>query len=277
MGVGRGGGRVGRFLVLGGIVGKSVHDLDTHLLGKGELNSLASGGGQGCHTLLECFRNDLDLWDSDAFLFGEVFTADSWEGDRFVHTGLDWLRVGDGDSWLNNSHYRDIVTSLLGNLLAVVVSVSTMSVTIAILSWLADSNHLGLALLLEGNFDSLGGSFLILWLVGVGADLVVDLLDALSADSAGDCVALLNILDALTGELYRVAHCLQGRGAHLSSLHNILHRAVVLGVLVTIARLVVGRLVVGWLVVGWLRVGRLMVGGLVVCLSRNTSHEGHKN
>jgi len=277
MGVGRGGGGVGRLLVLGGIVGKSVHDLDTDLLGKGELNSLAGGGSQGCDTLLECFRNDLDLWDSDTFLFGEVFAADSWEGDWFVHAGLDGLGVGDSDSGLHNGHDRDVVASLLGDLLAVVVSVSTMSVSISVLGWLADSNHLGFALLLEGNFDSLGGSFLILWLVGVGADLVVDLLDALGTDSTGDCVALFYILDALTGEFDRVAHCFQSWSADLSSLDNILDRAVVLGVLIAIARLVVGRLVVGWLVVGWLRVGRLMVGGLVVCLSRNTSHKGHKN
>jgi len=223
MGVGRGGGRVGRLLVLGGIVGKSVHDLDTDLLGKGELNSLAGGGSKGCDTLLECFRNDLDLWDSDTFLFGEVFTADSWEGDWLVDTGLDWLRVGYSDSWLNNCYYRDIVTSLLGNLLAVVVSISTMSMSISVLGRLADCHHLSFALLVERNLNSLGGCFLILWLVRVGADLVVDLLNALGTDSTGDCVALLNILNALAGELDWVADCFQSWGAHLGSLYNILH------------------------------------------------------
>jgi len=277
MGVGRGGGGVGRLLMLGGIVGKSVHDLDTDLLGKGELNSLAGGGSQGCDTLLECFRNDLDLWDSDTFLFGEVFAADSWEGDWFVHAGLDGLGVGDSDSGLHNGHDRDIVASLLGDLLAVVVSVSTMSVSISVLGRLTDGNHLGFALLVERNLNSLGSGFLILWLVRVCADFVIDLLDALGTDSTGDCVALLNILYALTGEFDWGADCFQSWGAHLGSLNNILDRAVVLGVLIAIARLVVGRLVVGWLVVGWLRVGRLMVGGLVVCLSRNTSHKGHKN
>jgi hypothetical protein len=264
--------------MLGGIVGKSVHDLDTDLLGKGELNSLASGGSQGSDTLLESLRNDLDLWDSDTFLFGEVLAADSWERDRFVDTGLDGLGVGDGDSRLNNSHNRDVVASLLGNLLAVVVSVSTMStVSISVLGRLTDGNHLGFALLVERNLNSLGGGFLILWLVRVGADLVIDLLDALGTDSTGDCVALLNILYALTGEFDWGANCFQSWGAHLGSLDNILDRAVVLGVLIAIARLMVGRLMVGWLMVGWLRVGRLMVGRLVVGLSWNTSHEGHKN
>jgi len=278
MGVSGGGSSgVGRLLMLGGIVGKSVHDLDTDLLGKGELNSLASGGSQGSDTLLESLRNDLDLWDSDTFLFGEVLAADSWERDGFVDTGLDGLGVGDGDSRLNNSNDRDIVASLLGNFLAVVVSVSTMSVSISVLGRLTDGNHLGFTLLVEGNLNSLGGGFLILWLVRVCADLVIDLLDALGTDSTGDCVALLNILYALTGEFDWGANCFQSWGAHLGSLNNILDRAVVLGVLIAVARLMVGRLMVGWLVVGWLRVGRLMVGGLVVGLSRNTSHEGHKN
>jgi len=278
-GSGGGSSGVGRLLMLGGIVGKSVHDLDTDLLGKGELNSLASGGSQGSDTLLKSLRNNLDLWDSDTFLFGEVFAADSWEGDRLVYTGLDWLRVGNGNSGLNDSDNGDIVASLLGNFLAVVVSISTMSTTmsISVLGRLADGDHLGLALLAERNLNSLGGSLLTLRLVRVGADLVVDLLDALGTDGTGDSVALLNILYALTGEFDWGADCFQSWGANFSSLDNILNGAVVLGVLITIAGLVVGRLMVGWLMVSWLRVGRLMVGGLVVLLCWNTSHEGHKN
>jgi len=275
------GSGVGRLLVLGGIVGKAVHDLNTDLLGKGELDSLASGSSQSSDTLLKSLRNNLDLWDSDAFLFREVLAADSWEGDWLVDTGLDWLRVGDSHSRLNNSDDRDVVASLLGNLLAVVVSISTsVSVSISILGRLADGNHLGFALLVERNLNSLGGSLLILRLVRIGADLVVDLLNALGTDSTGDCVALLDILDVLAGEFDWVADCFQSWGANFSSLNYILDGAVVLGVLITIARLVVGRgrLMVGSrLMVGRLRVGRLMVGGLVVCLGWNTSHKGHKN
>jgi hypothetical protein len=40
------GSGIGRLLVLGGIVGKSVHDLNTDLLGKGEFDLLAGGGSQ---------------------------------------------------------------------------------------------------------------------------------------------------------------------------------------------------------------------------------------
>jgi len=275
------GSGVGRLLVLGSIVGKAVHDLNADLLGKGELDSLASGSSQSSDALLKSLRNNLDLWDSDAFLFREVLAADSWEGDGLVDTGLDWLRVGDSHSRLNNSDDRDIVASLLGNLLAVVVSISTsVSVSISILGRLADGNHLGFALLVERNLNSLGGSLLILRLVRIGADLVVDLLNALGTDSTGDCVALLDILDVLAGEFDWVADCFQSWGANFSSLNYILDGAVVLGVLITIARLVVGRgrLMVGSrLMVGRLRVGRLMVGGLVVCLGWNTSHKGHKN
>jgi len=272
------GSGISRLLMLGGIVGKSVHDLNTDLLGEGELHSLASGSSQGSDALLEGFSNNLDLWDSDTFLFGEVLAADSWEGDGLVDTGLDWLRVGDSNSWLNYGNNGNVVASLLGDLLAVVMSISmSMSVSISILGRLADGDHLCLTLLDEGNLNSLGSCLFTLRLVRVGAHLIVDLLDALGTDSTGDCVALFYILDALTGEFDRVAHCFQSWSADLSSLDNILDRAVVLGVLITIARLMVGRLMVGWLMVGWLRVGRLMVGGLVVGLSRNTSHEGHKN
>jgi len=221
MGVSGGGSSgVGRLLMLGGIVGKSVHDLDTDLLGKGELNSLASGGSQGSDTLLESLRNDLDLWDSDTFLFGEVLAADSWERDGFVDTGLDGLGVGDGDSRLNNSHDRDIVASLLGNLLAVVVSVAVVSVS---WGWLADGNHLGVALLVEGNLNSLGSSFFGLLLVRVGADLVINLLNALGTDSTGDWVALLYINNDLDSELNWVADSLESWGANFGSLNNILN------------------------------------------------------
>jgi len=220
MGVGRGGGGVGRLLVLGGIVGKSVHDLDTDLLGKGELNSLASGGSQGSDTLLESLRNDLDLWDSDTFLFGEVLAADSWERDGFVDTGLDGLGVGDGDSRLNNSHDRDIVASLLGNLLAVVVSVAVVSVS---WGWLADGNHLGVALLVEGNLNSLGSGFFGLLLVRVGADLVINLLNALGTDSTGDWVALLYINNDLDSKFNWVADSLKSRGTNFSGFNNILN------------------------------------------------------
>lgn len=221
MGVSGGGSSgVGRLLMLGGIVGKSVHDLDTDLLGKGELNSLASGGSQGSDTLLESLRNNLDLWDSDTFLFGEVLAADSWERDWLVDTGLDWLRVGNLNSWLNRGNNRDIVASLLGNLLAVVVSVAVVSVS---WGWLADGNHLGVALLVEGNLNSLGSGFFSLLLIRVGADLVINLLDALGTDSTGDWVALLYINNDLDSKFNWVADSLKSRGTNFGGFNNILN------------------------------------------------------
>jgi len=201
------GSGISRLLMLGGIVGKSVHDLNTDLLGEGELHSLASGSSQGSDALLEGFSNNLDLWDSDTFLFREVLAADSWEGDGLVDTGLDWLRVGDSNSWLNNGNNGNVVASLLGDLLAVVMSISmSVSVSISILGRLADGDHLCLTLLDEGNLNSLGSCLFTLRLVRVGAHLIVDLLDALGTDSTGDCVALLDILNVLAGEINWVAH-----------------------------------------------------------------------
>jgi len=206
--------------MLGGIVGKTIHDLNTDLLGEGKLNSLASRSSKGSHALLEGFRDNLNLRDSDAFLFREIFAADSWQRDWLVDTGLDRLRIGDGDWWLDNSNNWDVVASLLGDLLAVVVSVS-MSVTVSVLSRLAYSHHLSFALFVEGDLNSLGSGFLTLWLVRVGADFVIDLFNALGTDSTSNSVALLDILDVLAGEFYWVANSLQSWGAHFSSLNNI--------------------------------------------------------
>ena len=113
---------------------------------------------------------------------------------------------------------------------------------------LAHGDHLGLALLVEGNLNGLGGGGLSLGLVGVGADLVVNLLSGLRADGSGDSVALLPVDDVLSGQLNGVADGLEGRGAHLSGLDNILDGAVVLGLLVAVVgrcRMSIGRSRVG--------------------------------
>ena len=90
----------------------------------------------------------------------------------------DWHRVGNLNSWLNRGDNRDIVASLLGNLLAVVVSITVVSV-----SW---------------------G-----WLVRVGADLIVNFLNALGTDSTGDWVALFYINNDLDSKLNEVADSLK--------------------------------------------------------------------
>jgi len=264
-----GGGRgIGRLFMLGSISSISIDDLNTDLLGEGELNSLAGRGSKLGNTLLKGLRNFLNLGDSDALLFREILTGDSGKADGLVDTGLDGLGVGDINSRLNRGDNRDVVAGLLSNLLAVVVSISVSISSIS--SWLADGHHLGLALLLEGDLNSLGGGGLSLGLVGVGADLIVNLLSGFRADGSGDSVALLLVNNILPGQLNRVAHSLKGRGAHLSSLNNILNGAVVLGVLVAVT---VGRSMTirrSRVTVSWGRMGigggRVRIGGLVVSL-----------
>jgi len=247
---GRGGSIGYRLLRLISILSISVVDLLADLLGEGQLNVLAGRGSQSSDTLLKGLRDSLNLRDSDALLLRQVLTADSGEEDGLVDTGLDWLRVHNINSRLNNSEDRDIVASLLGDLLAVVVAVAVVSVS---RGRLAHSNHLGVTLLLEGNLNSLGSSSLSLGLVRVGADLIVNLLNALRAHSPCDGVALFSINHILAGKLNRVAHSLEGRGANFSGLNNIQNCAVMLGLFISM---------VGGLMVDW---GRLVVdrGGFV--------------
>merc|ERR1712201_61751 len=226
------------------ILSISIVDLLADLLGEGQLNILAGRGSQSSDTLLKGLGDSLNLRNSDALLLRQVLTADSGEEDGLVDTGLDWLGIDNINSRLHNSEDRDIVASLLGNLLAVVVAIAVVSIS---RGRLAHSHHLGVTLLLEGNLNSLGSSGLSLGLVRVGADLIVNLLNALRAHSSGNCVALFSINHILAGKLNRVAHSLEGRGANFSGLNNIQNCAVMLGLFIPMGgRLVVdrGRLVV---------------------------------
>jgi len=240
-----GGWLIDRLLVLVGILSKSVHNLNTHLLGQGQLDGLTGGGSKLGDALLKGLNNILNLGDGDTLFSGQILTGDSGQRDGLVDTGLDGLGVGDLDGGIDNGDNRDVVASLLGDLLAVVVSVSTISVS-RVVSGLAHGNHLGGALLGEADLNSLGGGVLRLGLVGVGADLVVNLLDGFRADSSGDGVALLNINDGLAGHINGLADGLESWGADLGGLNNITDGAVVLGVVVgrgvVVSR---GRVVIG--------------------------------
>jgi len=162
----------------------------------------------------------LDLWDGDALLSGEVLARDDWEVNGLVDAGLDWLRVGNSDGWLNWGDNWGVVAGLLGNFFAVVVSVAVVSI-----SWgrLADGHHLGVAFSLEGDLNSLGIGVLLLLLVGVGTDLILLNLDALRADSSGDGVALLSVDDLLDGKFNWGTDGLESWGANFSGLNNILN------------------------------------------------------
>jgi len=209
---------VGRLRGVVLVLGVPVVDLLAHLLRQGQLDSLAGWSSQLGDALLEGLGYIFDLRDGDALLLGEVLARDPGQRDGLVHTGLDGLGVDDINGGLNNGEDGDVVASLLGDLLAVVVAVSVVAVSSV---GLADSHHHVLALLVEGHLNGLGGGGLSLGLVGVGADLVVDLLSALGTDGAGDGVALLNILDALAAQLNGGADSIKGRGAHISNLNNI--------------------------------------------------------
>merc|ERR1712013_348524 len=197
---------IGNWLNLVNILSISIVDLLANLLGESKINSLASRSSKLGDALLFNLNIILHLWDSDALLLSEVLAADHDQVDWLVDTGLDWLRVGNLNSWLNRGDNRDIVARLLGNLLAVVVSIAVVSVS---WGWLADGNHLGVTLLLEGNLNSLGSGGLSLLLVRVGADLVVDLLNTLGTDSASDWVALFFVNNDLDGKLNWVADSLK--------------------------------------------------------------------
>jgi len=209
---------IGDWLNIMSVLSISIVDLLANLLGESELNSLASRSSKLGDALLMNLNIIHDLWNSDALLCSEVLTADNNQVDWLVDTGLDWLRVGNLNSWLNNGDNRDIVASLLGDLLAVVVSVAVVSVS---WGWLADGHHLGVTLLVEGDLNSLGSCGFSLLLVRVGADLVVDLLNALGTDGTGDWVALLYVNNDLDGKLNWVADSFESRGANFSSFDNI--------------------------------------------------------
>jgi len=212
-------------LVFMGVFSMSIDKLHTDLLGESELHVLASRSSKLCDALLRCCSCFLNLWDSDTLLSSQVFTGYSYQGDWLVDTGLDWLRVGNLNWRLDNSNYRNIVASLLGNLLAIVMSIamSISSMSVAFGSRLANGHHLGLALLVEGDLNSLGSCGFSLSLVGIGTDLIVNLLNALGTDSTGDWVTLLFVNNFFDGNLYWVADSFKSRGANFSRFNDVLN------------------------------------------------------
>ena len=227
----------------------SIVDLLADLLGEGQLDSGAGRGGDNSDALLDNSDALLDLGNGDAGLRDDILAGDDGQVDGLVDAHLLGLGVGHSDGGLDGGDDGDVVASLLGDLLAVVVAVAVVAVSGG---GLAHGHHLDIALLVEGDLDSLGGGLLGLLLVMVGADLVGDHLDALSAHGAGDGVALLDILDGLAAQLDGIADGLKGGGADLGSLDNIEHGTVVLRVFVPVVDLVV--VCWGWLVVRWLGV-----------------------
>ena len=193
--VGRGRG-VGDRLDLVDVLGVSVVDLLADLLEQGELNSLAGGSSQLCDALLSQLDVVPDFGDGDVFLLGEALARDSDQANGLMDALLDGLGEGNLDVLDVLSDDGHVVANLLGNLLAVVVAVPVVSVAVV---RLADGDHLGVALLGEGNGDGLGGDGNRVLAVGVDADLVVNNLNTLTAHGAGHRVALLGTMISLVG------------------------------------------------------------------------------
>merc|ERR1719384_2969127 len=217
----------------------SVVDLLADLLGEGELDSGAGRGGDNSDALLDNSDSLLDLGDGDASLGDNILAGDDGQVNGLVDANLLGLGVGDSDGGLNGGDDGDIVASLLGDLLAVVVAVAVISISG---SGLAHSHHLDIALLVEADLDGLGVGLLGLLGVLVDTDLVVDDLGGLGTDGGGHGVAHLHINDLLDRQLHIGALSGKGGCADLSGLNHINNAAVVLGGLIGV---VGGRGVVG--------------------------------
>jgi len=212
-----------------GVLSISIVELLADLLGEGEVNVLTGRGSQLGDALLMLLNTLFHLRDGDTLLSSQVLTADSDQVNGLVNTGLDGLREGNHDSRLHRGHNGDIVASLLGNLLAVVVAIAVVAVA---RGGLADSDHLGVTLLLIRHLHSLGCGVNNLLLVRVDTDLIGDNFYGFTANCAGNGVALFNIYDPLYWDFNVLTDCFKSWGAHFSRFNNINNRAVVLGFLV---------------------------------------------
>merc|ERR1712129_437280 len=184
-----------------GLMGVSVDKLDTDLFGEGELNLLAGGD---TNFSLAVGNNDLRIDNGgnlDVLFLRDISAGNNGKGDGFVNTDLLGGGVGNGDGDIDGSDNGNIVLLFGGNLLAVVVSVSSMSVSsMSVVSGLADSDHINSSDLLEGNFDGLGNSVSRFLFVKVCADFLGNNLDGFSTNGTGDSVCVWDIFDDLDGE-----------------------------------------------------------------------------
>jgi len=237
-----------------GLMGVSVDKFDTDLFGEGELDLLAGRFSKSSNALGNSDGGVFDGGNGDGTLFDEVFAANDGEVDGFVDTGLDGAGVFDFDGDVDGGDNGHVVGGGLSDLLAVVVSVSSVSVsTISVVSGLADGDHLDIGLLLEGDLNSLGGGGFFFLLVSIRADFIVNLLDLFGTDGASHSVSEFLIDDDFDGQFDIVADGLEGRGADLSDFSHIANSAVVLRFLITITTISRGVVSIGG--------GRVAVGG----------------
>jgi len=266
MGRGRG---ISRFWVWGGLMGVSVDKLDTDLFGEGELNLLAGGDTDFS---LAVGNNDLRIDNGgnlDGLFLRDVSAGNNGKGDGFVNTDLLGGRVSNGDGDIDGGNNGDIVLLFGGNLLAVVVSVSTIS-SMSVVSGLADSDHLDVGNLLKGNFDGFGNSVSRFLFIIVCADFLGNNLNGFSTDGTGDSVCVWDIFNDLDGESDIFTRGSNGRCADLSDFSHINNRAVLFGFLITVS-MVGGRVSISR---GGVTISGGMVDGSWVIRGRGVSRGG---
>ena len=250
-------------------MGVSVDKLDTDLFGEGELNLLAGGD-----TNLSLAVGNCDLFvdnsgDLDDLLHRDIRAGNNRKGDGFVNTDLLGGRVGNSDGDINGGDNGDIVLFFGGNLLAVVVSVSTIS-SMSVVSGLADSDHLDVGNLFECNFDGLGNGVSRFLFIIVCADFLGNNLNGFSTDGTGDSVCVIDIFNDLDGESDIFTGNFNGWGADLSDFSHIDNRAVLFGFLITVS-MVGGRVSISR---GGVTISRGMVDGSWVIRGRGVSRGG---
>jgi len=238
-GWGRGSGISGCWCRLMGI---TVDKLNTDLFGEGELNLLAGGD---TNDSLAVGNNDLRIDNGgnlDGLFLRDISAGNNGKGDGFVNTDLLGGGVGNGDGDINGGDNGNIVLLFGGNLLAVVVSVSTMSVSsMSVVSGLADSDHLDVGNLLEGNYDGFGNGVSRFLFVKVCADFLGNNIDGFGTDGTGDSVCVWDIFNDLDGESDIFTRGSNGRCAGLSDFNHIDNGAVLFGFLITVSTMVGGR------------------------------------
>jgi len=255
---------VGSWVCGCGFVGVSVDKFDTDLFGEGKFNLLAVGFSESSGTFLDGDFRVFDGGNLDGTFFLDGIALDNGQADGFVDAGLLRGGVGNSNGDIDGCDNRDIVGGFLGNFLAVVVSVSSVSVSaISVVSGLADSDHLDISDFLEGNFDGFGDGVFANLFVRVGADFLGDYFDGFNTDSLGDSVSVWDINDNLDGEGDIVTFGGNGWGTDLSDFSHVNNGAVVFGFFITVS-----------MVRGGVTVGSGMVSITSVRLSHSHSGKG---
>jgi len=265
------------------IMGISIDQLNTDLFGESKFDLLASGGSQLGVAFLNRFSGIFNLGNSDGSFFSKIFTRYTGKGDGFVDAGLDGFGIGYINWDIDGSDNGYVVSGGLGNFLAVVVSVR--SVSISMVSGLADSDHLYVFFLFEGNFDSLGSGGFYFGLVRVGADFVIDFFDRFCAHGTGDGVGEFFVNNNFDGQVNISTDGFESGGAHFGDFSHILDSAVMFGFFITVSVMTVSGGVVtisGGSMVTISGGGGVVGGGLVVGAVRRggvgwaAGHEGEE-